>query len=557
MSILRQSQPAFGTTNEGLPQDVINLLTPEERISGFPNPALAPYEFQLQRFQTMPGYGSLQRTMITRRLGGQALPYLTAEGIRDTWQNTQEPGETHRLLTPRFQELLYYPETRRKLIDGINESAKRDTERLLKQARKNGGVLECDVAIVGSGPHGAASAAYLRQRFPSLNILMIEQEANLGGLWGNNGPEASFRMNSRVRRPNNNLPNIPRTPGNINPLGRWATMELADTVTGNYAWDIENGYDAAINGHINVNAAMVGVNCNSVTNLDTGAELSLTSADGQEVILQAAVAIIGSGIEQTSTLNPTAEDIASGRYYDTRMLYRHFGNHAGSANHRPLAAFAGQTVLALGAGDSFLTGAEAFLGNLPAESYGPLGVGRDRVAEYVWVGAPGEFAAQIDLCLRSRYKDGIVQALPKGPNDRGATISPVPVRARGFEVTGRGVEVRLQDDRIIAGDVMVDNTSRPRGFYGPPIIDRRQSRNSPDAVFRVGPGAGSNLQLPPRTLEKIRELGIGANTVALWATMGITDQRAQQAGEVASDNVFLRNALRGGSRRGRRSGLLG
>ncbi len=542
MSIIPQSRPPFGNTKEGLPQDVVDLLTPREELFGFePNPSLAPHRFQLQRFQALPGYAGLQRDMITRRLGGQALPYLTSEGINDTWRGTQSLGETHRLLTPRFQELLHYDDSRQRLIGGINESAKRDTERLAKKARKNGGVIECDIAIVGSGPHGAASASLLRQLYPELNILMIEREDSLGGLWANNGPEASFRMNSRVRRPDNYIPNIPRTPGNINPLGRWSTMELADFVTGNYALDIENGWAAAINAHINVNAAMVGTNCRYVVDNGTGAELVLTTAGSQEVTVRAGAAIVGSGIKQISTLNPTSEQTASDRYFDTQKLYRHLGNHAGHSTHRPLAAFAGKVVVGIGGGDSLLTGIEAVVGGtLPDSSYGPYGVGRDRPENYTWVGAPGSFADQIDACLRSRYKNGIVQALPKDSADRGATITPMPQRARGFRFTGNGVEVRLQDGRIVYGDVVFDHTNRSIDLYGPLILDERQYLAAPNAVFRVGPGAGSDLQLPSSTLETIRRLGISENTVALWATMGLTDRRAAQAGAVAYNNRALR-----------------
>jgi len=62
---------------------------------------------------------------------------------------------------------------------------------------------------------------------------------------------------------------------------------------------------------------------------------------------------------------------------------------------------------------------------------------------------------------------------------------------------------------------------------------------SPTAITVRTIGAGAQLELPEETLRVIAELGIGENTVSLWARMGITDKVAAQAGKVAFRNNTL------------------
>src|SRR5581483_9888204 len=231
---------------------------------------------------------------------------------------------------------------------------------------------------------------------------------------------------------------------------------------------------------------------------------------------QASAVVNACGIEQSSTLNPGAAVFIAPGYYQTQDIYRHFGNYDGNRNHRPLQAFAGRLIIGIGGGDSLLTGLDALLGNLPRESYGPYGVGRDRIAQYIWVGAPEVTAAGIDVCLRSKYKNGIVQALPKYNGDLGAIINPLTQRARGVERTSGGFDVRLDDDNVIRGDIVWDHTNQQKTSYGPTIVDLR-SDSREGAVVSVGPGA--NLSLPAETLEVIKQLKIKQNTASLWALM--------------------------------------
>lgn len=125
----------------------------------------------------------IQQQVIGRQIIGNILepsPYLTEQSIRGTFAGTQEPDENHRRLTPWLQEMLRYEDTRTMLMRRIQESSQCETERLLRAAWRKGGQLQCDVAILGGGPHGVAAAMMVREAFPSLGIFTIDEDG-LGG----------------------------------------------------------------------------------------------------------------------------------------------------------------------------------------------------------------------------------------------------------------------------------------------------------------------------------------------------------------------------------------
>lgn len=523
---------------EQLPAEVEALLRPVEFLpNGDDAPSLTAHRFRELRLTGIPGYQKIQQQVIGRQIVGNVpnlSPYLTEQGIRDTFAGTQGPGENHRRLTPLLQEMLRYEDTRTMLMRGIQENSQRETERLLRAARRRGGQLQCDVAILGGGPHGVAAAMMVREAFPSLGIFMVDEDG-LGGQWGSYGPNPSYWMNSRVRRANRDLPPIPRTAGNINPLGRYATVELSDIVTGHYALNTEMADVTKINGYLSVDSTLVGVTCEAIVDVGSRATMIVVAPDGDRFNIGAGVVIDACGIDQKSTLKPDPLALTSPFYLDTKGIYRHYGNYERRLNHQPLERLHQKQVIVIGNGDAALTAMENTLGKLPRQSYGAYGPGRYRPEGITWVNAPGLSAGEIDACLRSRYKDSIVQALPKDTLDQGATIRPIPTRAKAFRLTAAGVEVVLANGDIIPGDVLFDCTNEVRRRYGPATIDARRDRDLPSAVFRVGPGAKPIL--PQETREIIARLGIRENTASLWALMELTDQAAQSAGELAVRNA--------------------
>jgi hypothetical protein len=418
-------------------------------------------------------------------------------------------------------------------MQGIEKGAKRDTELLLKKAERKR-QLQCDVAILGGGPHGVASAMMLREIFPSFRILLVD-ENGLGGQWGSYGPNPSYWMNSRIRKANRNLPPIPRTAGNINPLGRYATMELSDVVRGYYALNTEMADVTRINGYLSVDGVLAGLNCQAIVNAGTRATMIVSTPNGDIYDIGARVIINACGRDQKSTLDPSSQEKSSPYYFDTRGVYRHYGNYGRKPNHQPLQLFHQKDITVVGGGDSALTAIEDTLGKLPPQSYGAYGPGRYRPNTITWIGAPGLFAGDIDSCLRSRYKDSIVQALPKDALDQEAVIRPIPMRAKGFRLTGAGVELVLDNGDVMSGDMLFDCTNQERLIYGPRVIDVREDPSTSSAVIKVGPGA--KPRLPEKIQEVVERLRIPENTVSLWALMELTDQAARAAGKLALSNA--------------------
>jgi hypothetical protein len=514
--------------NDGLAPESIRLLTPEPGPSGFENPtdSFVAHSAREARLGGLLAIDGLGQTIADRRRDPEAegMDYLTPEAIEITFQDTQYQGETHRLLTPLVQETLCYPDTRLQLLQGMNDAVQRSSERVVEAAERAGGDVFYDVAVVGSGPHGAAAAMEIQAQYPYLRVLMVDKNG-LGGQWSSYGPNAAFWMNSRVRAANRGVAPIPRTPGNINPLGTWATVELSDVVKGNYATNVEMGNTTALNAYLATEDFLVGYDCKSIEDYGSRARMTVVNDGGNVIDVTAQVIVDATGVDQESTLNIESRAVDAPWYFSTSDGYRHFGNHKGLSRYNPLEQFSGKDIIVVGGGDGALTTLEALLGNLPEKTYGSYGVGRYRPNSITWIGAPGTTAAEIDACLRSRYKNGIIQALPKFTGDQGGLILPLVSRATSVREFNGGPVVNLDNGSSIVGSVLFDCSNRKRVKYGPTIQTINRSGRSGGAVIKVGPGA--NLTLPRETLDVINSLGIGENTVALWALMDLTTSKVQ------------------------------
>lgn len=89
------------------PQSV-ELLKPGPVLSGnIPAPSLPAHIFRERRLAAIPGYAALEATLLERRVSTpiDERPFLTPEGITETYDGTQFSGENHRRLTPLFRKL--------------------------------------------------------------------------------------------------------------------------------------------------------------------------------------------------------------------------------------------------------------------------------------------------------------------------------------------------------------------------------------------------------------------------------------------------------------------
>src|SRR5581483_10025760 len=86
------------------------LLQPVQTMpDGAVNRAYTAHQFREQRISSLPGLPRIKRTVQDRRDDPDQpeLPYLTTEGISETFAGTQIGFETHRLFTPFLQEILH------------------------------------------------------------------------------------------------------------------------------------------------------------------------------------------------------------------------------------------------------------------------------------------------------------------------------------------------------------------------------------------------------------------------------------------------------------------
>lgn len=449
--------------------------------------------------------------------------FFTAEAIRDTMEGTQFDGENHRRITPYVQEMAADD-----LVEEIDSRIYNQMFNIAEGLRSNlnpttfGSVakMDYDVVIVGSGPHGGAIAAYLREKRPDLTTLIIEKNEKVGGQWRSYGSRPVFQMNSRVRKADRRLPALPRTAGNINPLGMYAPIELSDIPTGIYAWNTEMGEVCAINAFLSADAILVetevlAINSGYDYNLNNGAggeyrRLSVRTPSGDRQITARSV-IDATGLPSLSGVVRYDEGETPEGYFTAQSFYNHFGSED---EDNPLARFHDQKVVVIGKGDSALTVLEALLGNLPRATYGRSGVGRMRPRQIDWVGSFSSSYAEIEGCLRTRYKNGIVQSLKRGEKDESGIIRP-----------DRGIVSRVRRENAPFFDVVMDDGST---LFPTIVIDcttnnpgTRTTRGDWEPSFFVGPNNG--MSFPDRTARRIRDLRIPENNVSLWATMQNSD----------------------------------
>lgn len=446
-------------------------------------------------------------------------PFFTPEATRDIMEGTQFDGENHRRITPYLQASF----SGDRLLNRIDSEAIASTYRIA--GRSSSPAIQYDVVIIGSGPHGAGLAAYLAEKRPDMKVLIIEKGNRLGGQFRSYGPKPVFQMNSRVRKADRRYPSLPRSKGSINPLGMYAPLELSDVPTGVYAWNIEMGSVCAINAFMSADV-MVNTTVVTVRSLyedfkdEVLREVRITTPNGDRIIV-APFVVDATGLKSQSRVTrfESLPNVPDG-YFTGRTFYEHFANH-----DNPLERFHERRVMVIGRGDSALTALEAMIGNLPTETYGRYGVGRMRPAQIDWFGAVSTSSNEIEGCLRTRYKNGIVQSLKRDGNDEGGLINPsgrmiTNVRKGNdafFDVTdGNG-------DSLFP-EIVIDCTNQPS--------TTKFATKDWEVNYFVGPNCGRSFN--NRTLQKIDSLRLPESVASLWALMSTTDEVGAEIATMAA-----------------------
>lgn len=498
-------------------------------------------DFRKARLASVPAYKTVSDKLVSawksaRSRGKNGLPFMTPGEKQITFFDTQYTSERHRRLTPRLQEIFARPALRRELLDSIDNQCVADTVEI-SEAGVRGEKLDYDVVIVGSGPHGTLAATEIREQNPDAKILIIDKNERIGGQFRQYGDQAAFFMNSRVRRASRSLSPVPRTRGNINPMGDFAPMQLSDVVRRIYADNTQIGDITAVNAYLSADNMLIETEVKSVGGniLNDTKEVSVENVIGSFTV-NARYVIEATGVSQKSSINGKVESQISHSndpsYWQTADIYSLFGRTKEDGENA-LEPFDGKKVALIGGGDSALTTLEAMLGVLPEDSYGMYGPGRLSPSDIVWLGAPATTAKEIDDCLRSRYKNGIIQALPKSPNDDGSIVKPVDQKVIGFRKNeGGGWVVFCENGSRYTVDVLIDCTNDKNGQASQLVKDGSSLPRLPGygGIYQVGPGSG--FELDRSTQRLVKELGIGENTVALWA-------RAPKTAEIARKIAVL------------------
>ena len=154
------------------------------------------------------------------------------ERKEDFNETTAREGELHRVGAELFAGINLNPEAAL-LYDATLRDATGEQSEFLK-SRIEGGVNYAPVVVIGGGgPHATTFAAALLHYSPETPAIGLEQTSKAGGIFGTTGDPAGFvqpwfQLNSRNRPEDRNVPGLPGTSGNINPLGTWAPLQVPD-----------------------------------------------------------------------------------------------------------------------------------------------------------------------------------------------------------------------------------------------------------------------------------------------------------------------------------------
>lgn len=151
---------------------------------------------------------------------------------KDFSEKTVREGELHRVGAELFAGINLNPEAAL-LYDATLRDATIEQSEFLKSRIEQGIDYAPVVVIGGGGPHATTFAGALLHYSPETPAIGLEQTSKAGGIFGTTGDPAGFvqpwfQLNSRNRPEDRDVPGLPGTSGNINPLGTWAPLQVPD-----------------------------------------------------------------------------------------------------------------------------------------------------------------------------------------------------------------------------------------------------------------------------------------------------------------------------------------
>lgn len=170
---------------------------------------------------------------------------LTSEEQRKLEKNTSLPGETHRIGAALFASIYRNPEAA-SLYDTALFRATQEESRFFKERIQEGNdYLPVTIFGVG-GVYGTIFSAALLKADPDNPPFGFDAGKRRGGIWGVSGDvtldKPWWRMNSRSRPEDRNIPPVPGGEGNLNSLGaETQNLQVPDISSGQYPTNNEMG----------------------------------------------------------------------------------------------------------------------------------------------------------------------------------------------------------------------------------------------------------------------------------------------------------------------------
>lgn len=147
-------------------------------------------------------------------------------------ERTKERDETHREFTALFSAILSSERIRELFNTALDRAAMAESQKIAEALEAN--YTYVPTLVIGSGLAGSIYTSELLHGSPTAQVLTIDSSKRLGGQFAE-AEAAALALNSRTRPQNNDEPGIPGNPGNLNPLGPHAVIQLPDITGSTYA----------------------------------------------------------------------------------------------------------------------------------------------------------------------------------------------------------------------------------------------------------------------------------------------------------------------------------
>lgn len=204
--------------------------------SNLPNERFSPQELEAHEFRAHKRKDSPYLESFFKTIRSDPDIWADIEPVikrrKDFKETTSREGELHRVGTELFAGIHLNPEAAL-LYDAALRDATEGQSEFLKSRIEQGVNYAPVVVIGGGGPHAAIFSGALLHYSPKTPAVGLEATSKSGGIFGTTGDPAGFvqpwfQLNSRNRPENRDVPGLPGTSGNINPMGTWANLQVPD-----------------------------------------------------------------------------------------------------------------------------------------------------------------------------------------------------------------------------------------------------------------------------------------------------------------------------------------